>query len=470
MERFIHDDFMLQSESARRLFHEHAAAMPIIDYHCHLNPGRLCADHRFRSVTEAWLEGDHYKWRAMRANGIDERLITGDADDREKFRAWARTVPYTLRNPLFHWTHLELERVFGISDTLLDVESADRVFDECNERLASPGFGAQSIVAKFNVRIVCTTDDPVDSLEQHTAWHALEKAPFAMLPAWRPDRALSADNQAIFRPWIERLETISGIRINKYDDMLDALGSRHEFFHSAGCRLSDHGLESIPADDWNEKQVKGIFSKALSGKTLADDECGKYRSALLHRLALMDCDRGWTQQFHLGVLRNTNSKMFESLGADAGYDSIGDFSHARSTARFLDRLEREGRLAKTVIYNINPADNELFATMIGNFQSGPTPGKLQFGSGWWFLDQKDGMEAQINSLSNMGMLARFIGMTTDSRSFLSFPRHEYFRRVLCNMVGTDMENGLIPRDMDLVGRMIRGICYLNARDYFCFPH
>lgn len=470
MERFIHDDFMLQSESARRLFHDYASAMPIIDYHCHLNPGRIASDHRFRSVTEAWLDGDHYKWRAMRANGVDERLITGEADDREKFRAWARTVPRTLRNPLYHWTHLELARVFGITDVLLDENNADGVFDACNEMLASPGFGVRSIVAKFNVETVCTTDDPVDSLEHHAAFKAAHNAPFRMYPAWRPDRVLAAGDRDVFGPWIERLRAITGITIDKYDDLMAALQVRHDFFHSLGCRLSDHGLESIPSDEWKEKEVKKIFAKALGGSRPADDELVQYRSAILHQLAVMDCGEGWTQQFHLGVLRNTNSRMFASLGPDTGYDSIGDFSHARSTARFLNGLEREGKLARTILYNINPADNQLFATMIGNFQDGSVPGKLQFGSGWWFLDQKEGMEAQLNALSNMGLLARFIGMTTDSRSFLSFPRHEYFRRVLCNLIGSDMENGLVPRDMDFIGRMVRNICYFNARDYFDFPH
>ncbi len=469
MDRFIHDDFMLQSESARRLFHEYAMPMPVIDYHCHLDPGRLAADHRFRSVTEAWLEGDHYKWRAMRANGIDERFITGGADDREKFRAWARTVPCTLRNPLYHWTHLELARVFGMSDTLLDEENADQVFDSCNEMLASPGFGARSIVAKFNVETVCTTDDPVDSLEHHSAWRDVPDAPFALLPAWRPDRALAADRPALFHAWIERLEARTGTRIKKYDDFLAALVSRQDYFHMAGCRLSDHGLESIPADEWTGKDTARIFTKALEGRPLASDEPARYRSALLHRLAVMDCERGWTQQFHLGVLRNTNSRMFTASGPDTGYDSIGDFPHAVPTARFFDRLEREGKLAKTVIYNSNPSDNELFASMIGNFQDGSGPGKLQLGSGWWFLDQKDGIERQLNALSNMGLLARFIGMTTDSRSFLSFPRHEYFRRVLCALLGADMENGLIPRDFGLVGRMVQNICYFNARNYFGFP-
>ncbi|HSV98291.1 MAG TPA: glucuronate isomerase [Spirochaetota bacterium] len=469
MERFIHDDFMLQSESARRLFHDYAAAMPIIDYHCHLDPGRLSADHRFGSVTEAWLEGDHYKWRAMRANGIDERLITGDAGDREKFRAWARTVPRTLRNPLYHWTHLELARVFGIDDRLLSDETADWIFDACNEALASPGFGARSIVKKFNVETVCTTDDPVDSLEHHRAWTAGGEAPFALLPAWRPDRALAVDRPHVFGPWRERLEERTGIRIRKYDDLLDALDARHEFFHEAGCRLSDHGLESIPSVDWGEKRVRGIFARALKGEAVAEGETIEFQSALLHRLAVMDWGKGWAQQFHVGVLRNTNARMFVALGQDTGYDSIGDFAHGRSTSRFLDRLDRRGQLARTILYTINPADNALFATMIGNFQDGSVPGKLQFGSGWWFLDQKDGMEAQMNALSNMGLLARFIGMTTDSRSFLSFPRHEYFRRVLCNLIGSDMETGLVPRDTDLLGRMVQDICYFNARDYFAFP-
>ena len=469
MEPFIHDDFMLRSESARRLYHEFAAPMPIIDYHCHLNPGMLASDHRFRSVTEAWLDGDHYKWRAMRANGIDERLVTGGADDRERFRAWARTVPSTLRNPLYHWTHLELVRVFGIGDRLLDGETADMIFDECNEKLASADFGARSIVKKFNVELVCTTDDPVDSLEHHRLWRESADMPFALWPAWRPDRALAVDRPALFGQWIAGLGEITGIRIRRYEDLLRALEARHEFFHRAGCRLSDHGLEWIPSADWSEKRVRAVFARALKGGAVSEEESLEYGSALLYRLAVMDHERGWAQQFHVGVLRNTNSRMFGALGPDTGYDSVGDFAHGKSTARFLDRLEREGRLTRTVLYNINPSDNALFATMIGNFQDGSVPGKMQFGSGWWFLDQKEGMEAQMNALSGMGLLARFIGMTTDSRSFLSFPRHEYFRRVLCDLVGSDMENGLIPRDFTLVGGMIRDICCDNARAYFGFP-
>ena len=469
MKPFIHDDFMLGSKSARRLYHEFAEPMPIIDYHCHLDPGKLASNYRFRNVTEAWLEGDHYKWRAMRANGIEERLISGDGEDREKFRAWARTVPFTLRNPLYHWTHMELARVFGIDDRLLDGETADRIFDECNEILASKDFGARSIVEKFNVELVCTTDDPVDSLEHHISWQKRGDTPFALLPAWRPDRALAVGRPEVFGPWTAELAGITGIRIRSFEDMLEALEARHAFFHGAGCRLSDHGLEYIPSADWTDIRVRSILKRALEGGAVSEAESIEYGSALLHRLSVMDHEKGWTQQFHVGAFRNVNSKMFDSLGPDTGYDSVGDFTHGVPMARFFDRLELEDRLAKTVLYNINPADNALFATMAGNFQKGPAPGKMQFGGAWWFLDQKDGIEAQMNTLSNMGLLSRFIGMTTDSRSFLSFPRHEYFRRVLCGMLGADMENGLIPQDFDLAGSMVRDICYNNACVYFDFP-
>jgi len=459
------DDFLLDTELGRALYHRYAAPEPILDYHCHLSPAELASDHRFRSITELWLDGDHYKWRAMRSNGVDERFCTGAATDFEKFDAWARTVPKTLRNPLFHWTHLELKRTFGIRKWL-DEGSAREVFDETNAALARPEFRARGLIVKSRVVAVCTTDDPADSLEHHVA-HARSSAAaeLALYPTFRPDAALGVDRPHAFQRWLERLSTASGGPVRSYDELLSALEARHSFFHEQGCRLSDHGLERLDAEDFTLSEVRAVFEQAASGTAVSGPEAGRYRSALLHELALLDHRRGWTQQFHLGAQRDNNTRLRAALGPNTGFDSIGDCEQARPLARFLDRLEQSNQLARTVLYNLNPRDNELFASMIGNFQDGSVPGKMQLGSAWWFLDQKDGLERQLEALSNMGLFARFVGMVTDSRSFLSYSRHEYFRRIVCGLLGRDAERGLVPNDEALLGGLVRDVSFRNARDY-----
>jgi glucuronate isomerase len=461
------DDFLLESEIARRLYHGYAATEPIIDYHCHLPPDRIAKNHSFSTLTEIWLEGDHYKWRAMRANGVPERSITGDASDWEKFEAWAATVPHTLRNPLWHWTHLELKNPFGIRDRLLGRETARGIYDHCNRRLTSGDLTTQGLLRHFRVLVVCTTDDPADSLEHHRAVASSPTARFTRVyPTWRPDRALAVENPADFNAWIARLEASSDRSIASYRDLIDALAARHALFHEHGCRLSDHGLETMYADEYSSAEIEDTFARVRSGQTVTPEAVSKYKSAVLYDLALLDHERAWTQQFHLGALRNNNSRLLQTLGPDTGFDSIGDFSIARPLSRFLDRLDRSNQLAKTIIYNLNPADNEVIATMIGNFQDGSIPGKMQYGSAWWFLDQLDGMEKQISALSNMGLLSRFVGMLTDSRSFLSYSRHEFFRRLLCNLLGNDVRRGLLPDDEGQLGRLVKGICFENARQYF----
>ncbi|HEX8154175.1 MAG TPA: glucuronate isomerase [Thermoanaerobaculia bacterium] len=461
---FIHDDFLLETDVARELYHDHVASLPIVDYHCHLPVAQIANDHRFRSLTEIWLEGDHYKWRAMRANGVPERFCTGDASDWEKFEAWARTVPATLRNPLYHWTHLELKKPFGRTE-LLDAKSARAIYDHCTELLQQSEFSTRGLLRQFNVAIVCTTDDPADSLDHHQGLAQLPNPDTRVVPTWRPDAALAIEDPASFNAWLDRLEAASDVSIESYNDLFDALEKRHAAFHDAGCRASDHGLERMYADSWDGAEVAATFASLRAGKSVDAEAARRYKSALLHRFAVMDHSRGWVQQYHLGALRNNNTRMRKLLGADAGLDSIGDFEQARPLARFLDRLDAASQLAKTILYNLNPADNELFATMIGNFQDGSVPGKMQYGSAWWFLDQKEGMEAQIRALSNMGLLARFVGMVTDSRSFLSYSRHEYFRRLLCNILGNDVRDGLLPDDRALLAELARNIAFFNAREY-----
>jgi glucuronate isomerase len=464
MKALIDEDFLLETDAARELYHRYVAQLPIIDYHCHLPVAQIASDHQFRSLTEIWLDGDHYKWRAMRTNGIDERHCTGDATDWEKFEAWARTVPATLRNPLYHWTHLELKRPFGRTD-LLSPATARAIYDHCNERLRQPEFSTQGLLRQFHVAIVCTTDDPADSLEHH---HALAQRPdpdTRVVPTWRPDAALGIEDPAAFNRWLDRLSAAADLSIHDYASFFDALEKRHAAFHDAGCRASDHGLEQIYAEDATDSDAAFTFAKLRSGQTIGADAASRYKSVLLHRFALMDHARGWVQQYHLGALRNTNSRLRRKLGADTGLDSIGDFEMARPLARFLDRLDDSNQLAKTILYNLNPRDNELFATMIGNFQDGSVPGKMQYGSAWWFLDQKDGMEAQLRALSNMGLLARFVGMVTDSRSFLSYSRHEYFRRIVCNLLGDDVRRGLVPDDLELLSSLARDVSFFNAREY-----
>jgi glucuronate isomerase len=466
MKPFLNDDFLLQTATARTLYHGYAKQMPIIDYHNHLLPDQIAEDKQFDNLTQIWLYGDHYKWRAMRANGVDEYYITGAASDREKFQKWAETVPATLRNPLYHWTHLELQRYFGITE-LLNGESAGRIYDECSARLRTANYSVRSLLRRMNVETLCTTDDPADSLEHHQKL-AASGYEVQVLPAFRADKAMTVDDAPSYNAYLDRLGAVAEVDIRSFADLETALRRRHDFFATVGCRLSDHGLEQIYAADYAQQEVEEAFRKIRGGQALEQVEILKFKSAMLVLLAEMDWEKGWTQQYHLGALRNNNARMLRQLGPDTGWDSVGDFAQGSALSAFLDRLDTHDKLAKTIIYNLNPADNELIATMIGNFNDGSVAGKMQFGSGWWFLDQKDGMEKQINALSNMGLLSRFVGMLTDSRSFLSYPRHEYFRRVLCNLLGTDVENGELPNDLPLLGQMVQNICYYNAKEYFGF--
>ncbi|MDX2045644.1 MAG: glucuronate isomerase [Chitinophagaceae bacterium] len=461
---FLDDNFLLNNKTAQQLYHEFGAPMPVIDYHNHLPPDQIANDINFENVTQAWLYGDHYKWRAMRANGIPEEYITGNKSDFEKFLKWAETVPYTLRNPLYHWTHLELQRYFGMQD-ILSPSTAVKVYEECTAKLQTKAYSVRNLLRKMNIKVVCTTDDPIDDLGHHQKIKE-EGFEIKVLPAFRPDKAMNAEDAAVFNNYLSKLETAADVSINNFSDYLNALKKRHDFFAAMGCSVSDHGLEQLYAEDYTEAEIISIFDKARSGKNLSVEENLKFKSAMLVQFALWDDEKGWVQQYHIGSLRNNNSRMMKQLGPDTGWDSIGDFSQAKTLAKFLDRLDRNNQLAKTIIYNLNPADNELIATMAGNFNDGSFPGKIQFGSAWWFLDQKDGMIKQINALSNMGLLSRFVGMLTDSRSFLSFPRHEYFRRILCNLFGEEMENGELPNDISWTGKVIQDICYLNAKNYF----
>jgi glucuronate isomerase len=464
---FIHEDFALDNAPARRLYHKFAEGEPIFDYHCHI-PAKDVADNRqFKNLFEIWLEGDHYKWRAMRSNGVDEKFCTGSATPEEKFNAWAATVPHTLRNPLYHWTHLELKRYFGITD-LLSEKTAAKIWRKANAQLATPAFTTQGILKKMKVKVVCTTDDPVDNLEYHRAF-AQSGHPTKMLPAFRPDKSFAVDQPAVFNPWVERLAVAANTDISNFSAFISALEKRHEYFHSQNCRLSDHGLNQCFADFCSEKTAAAIFEKARKGVAVTPFEHSQFASFMLVFFGHLDARRGWTKQLHLGALRNNNTLRLKQLGADTGFDSIGDFPQAQALSAYLNRLTADNLLPKTIIYNLNPADNYVFATMIGNFQDGTIPGKIQYGSGWWFLDQREGMEWQLNALSNLGLLSRFIGMITDSRSFMSYPRHEYFRRTLCNLIGRDIQNGLIPNDESMVGPMIKNICYTNAKNYMAFP-
>ncbi|HND60349.1 MAG TPA: glucuronate isomerase [Opitutaceae bacterium] len=462
MSSYIHDNFLLQTAAARDLYHAFAKNEPIYDYHCHLPPAQIAANHRFADLAEIWLGGDHYKWRAMRTNGVAERLCTGDASPREKFDAWCATVPYTLRNPLYHWSHLELKRYFGV-DTIINPASADAIWREANAKLSS--LRVHDILAANRVAVICTTDDPADSLETHEQIRRLGLKT-RVYPTYRPDKALGVGNPAAFNAWLERLEGVAKTKIRTLDDLLAALKRRHDDFHAIGGRLSDHGMESALAEPCTPAEAAAIFAAARAGRAATPDETAKYGSYLMLEFGRWDARRGWTKQLHLGAMRNNNQRLLAKLGPDTGFDSIGDFPQARALARYLDALDATGELPKTVLYNLNPADNYAFATMAGNFQDGSVAGKIQFGSGWWFLDQKEAMEWQMNALSNLGLLRRFVGMLTDSRSFLSYTRHEYFRRVLCNLIGAEMERGELPPDRDLVGAMVRDICFANARSYF----
>ena len=462
---FLDENFLLENATAERLYHEYAKEQPIIDYHNHLPPGEILANKRFSNLTEVWLKGDHYKWRAMRANGIHEGYITGEKSDREKFRKWAETVPYTMRNPLYHWTHLELKRYFGITD-LLNAGTADEVYDQATELLQEDAYASRGLLEKMNVSLLCSTDDPTDDLHEHKALQE-EGWKIRLLPGFRPDKFIMIQAKA-YPDMLKKLEARTGRNLENFDSLMEALEARMDYFHERGCRLSDHGLEQLYAEDFTQKEVEEIFKKRIAGKEISCLEARKYQSAVLYHLALLYHKKGWTMQFHLGAIRNNNDRLMQKLGADVGADSIGDFVQARALSSFMNRLDTEEKLAQTILYNLNPGDNEVFATMAGNYNDGTVPGKIQWGSAWWFLDQKDGMEKQIDALSNMGMLSRFIGMLTDSRSFLSFPRHEYFRRILCNLIGKDVHNGELPNDLPWLGKMVADICYGNAKRYFDF--
>ena len=461
---FITDDFMLYNEISKKLYHEHAKNQAIFDYHCHLSPKDIAEDRMFENLSQIWLEGDHYKYRAMRANGIDEKYITGEASDLDKFKKWAETVPYTLRNPLYHWTHMELKNYFGIN-RILNPDSAESIYKECSEMLQKPEYSVRNLLRKMNVHLVGTTDDPTDDLKYHQQLRE-EKFDIKVVPSFRPDKATEIEKGIAFISWVEQLEKSVGYAIKDYAGFINAVQERHDYFHEMGCRVSDHGHANFYAEAYTQEEIFAIFEKGLNGIPLTSAEVLQYKSALLFELSLMNHKKNWTQQFHIGAIRNNNSKMMKEIGVDQGFDSIGDLNIATSMSLFFDRLNSANGLAKTIVYNLNPRDNELFASMVANFNEGPIAGKMQYGAAWWFLDQKDGMEKQLDVLSNFGLLSRFVGMVTDSRSFLSFPRHEYFRRLLCNILGEEVLKGELPNDMTLIGNMVEAICFENAKNYF----
>ncbi len=465
MKKFIHDDFLLQTKQASKLYHEYAKDMPIIDFHCHLPPQEVAGDKKWANVAEVWLGGDHYKWRAMRSNGVAEKFCTGNVADREKFEKFAETMPYLLRNPMYHWTQLELARYFDVFD-LLSPETSEDIWQRTGEKLKS--ISARSLMKESNVVLACTTDDPIDSLEYHKQILTDDSFDVQVLPTWRPDKAMKIADPYTYNEYVDKLAAAAGMAINSYDDLLEALRKRHDFFHECGCRLSDRGLDTVVSETFNENEADCIFARVRNGDRVTEYEVAVFQTSMLLELAIMDADRDWTMQLHVGAMRNNNTAMFNSLGPDTGFDSIADSGYAKALSKFLDRLTSIDKLPKTILYNLHPGDNEMLATMLGNFQDGSVPGKIQLGSGWWFLDQKDGMERQMEALSQLGLLRRFVGMVTDSRSFLSYTRHEYFRRVLCNILGNDMANGLIPDDYELVGQMVKDISYNNAATYFGF--
>lgn len=462
---FIHDNFLLENKFAEELYHNYSAKQPIIDYHNHLSPKLIAENNIFDNITDVWIKGDHYKWRAMRTLGINEKFITGDASDKDKFLQWGKTVPHTMRNPLYHWTHLELARYFGITD-LLNEKSAERIYEETSAKVNSAEYSTQNLLLKANAELVCTTEDPIDNLEYHQQYKT-QNAKVKMSTAFRPDKAILIENDG-YNEYIDSLGKVAEIEINSYQDLQDALRKRIIFFDENGCKLCDHGLDQIYFENFTENEINEIFKNKRENKSISQQDALKFQSAILLFLSETYHEFGWVQQFHLGALRNNNARMLKILGPDTGWDSIGDLSQAQKLSAFLNALDSKDKLTKTILYNLNPADNEVLATMIGNFNDGSVKGKVQFGSGWWFLDQKDGMTKQMNALSNMGLISCFIGMLTDSRSFLSFPRHEYFRRVLCNLLGKEIESGELPNDMEWIGKMVENISYNNAKEYFNF--
>lgn len=466
MKSFIQNNFLLKTEIAENLYHNFAKQLPIIDFHCHLSVEDIANDRQFNNLTEVWIHGDHYKWRAMRAFGIPEEFITGDKSDEEKFIKYAEMIPYAMRNPLYHWSHLELERYFGITE-ILNENSAKRIYKKSNDLLGTPAYSARNLLTKMKVEVVCTSDDPVDDLKYHKQI-AEENFEVKILPTFRPDKLLNIESDS-FKTYIEKLAQVSGLTIQNFEDLLEATKLRIDYFHEVGCRLSDHGLNYACSEDFSMQEIDVILDKKRKGNNLNDNEVTKYKSALMHHLGMYYAEKSWVMQLHLGPVRNVNSSLLNKLGENAGVDSIGDFRQAEPLGRYLDRLEKENSLPKTILYNVNPADNEVMATMAGNFMSNTPKGKIQHGSAWWFLDQKDGIEKQLNAISNMGLLSCFVGMLTDSRSILSYPRHEYFRRVLCNLFGNDVAENELPEDMEWIGKIVQDVCYFNAKEYFNFP-
>ncbi|WP_426447200.1 glucuronate isomerase [Paenibacillus sp. S-38] len=468
MKKFLDENFLLTNETAVRLYHDYAKEMPIIDYHCHLSPQEIYENKTFKNITDAWLYGDHYKWRAMRSNGAEENLVTGGegTTDYDRFLAWAKTVPHTIGNPLYHWSHLELQRFFGVSD-LINEKSGPELWEKLNAQISGEGFGARDLIKKSNVRVICTTDDPTDSLEYHVKIKDIPDFDVQVLPSFRPDKGLEI-NRPTFLPWVQKLAEVSGQSVNDYDGLLSALESRVRFFHSVGGKVSDHALDYVAYAETTKEEAAGIFAKALRGEAVSLEEEKKYKTYTLVFLGKLYAELGWAMQLHINAHRNNNARLMGKLGPDTGFDSINDSDIAQPLVRLLDALDSEDALPKTILYSLNPKDNYVLGTIIGSFQGGGVPGKIQFGSAWWFNDTKDGMIDQMKALANLGLLSRFVGMLTDSRSFLSYTRHEYFRRILCNLIGEWVENGEAPDDLELLGTMVQNISYNNAKNYFGF--